>query len=182
MRWLSLALVGVVSLGGCRKATQPPIIGDAVADSAEQVIYDGWFLLTNSGVKRGELQADTMYVFNDQSRFLLRHIRGKFNTETGAPNGTVKGDRGTYDLRTKILEGFGNVEILSTDGRRLRSNHLKYSQFQDQFSSDSAYTLVRGTETQRGIGFVSDPNLTTFRCLRACGGEALVPLSTLPKP
>lgn len=182
MRWVLVVLVGVVSLAGCRKATQPPVVGDAVADSAEQVIYDGWFLLTNAGVKRGELHADTMYVFNDQSRFLLRHINGKFNTETGAPNGTVKGDRGTYDRRTQVLEGFGNVEIVSTDGRRLKSNHLRYAQVQNQVSSDSAYTLVRGSEIQRGIGFISDPNLTVFRCLRACGGEALVPLSTLPKP
>lgn len=182
MKWLAAILVGVVSLAACGRRTPPPVVADAVADSAEQVIYDGWFLLTHSGVKRGELWADTMYVFNDQSKFLLKQIRGKFNTETGAPNGTIKGDRGTYDRRLGILEGFGNVEIVSTDGRRLRSNHLKYVQAKNEVSSDSAYTLVRGSETQRGIGFVSDPNLTRFRCLRACGGEALVPLGGIQRP
>jgi len=172
----------IVALAACRKTTQPPVVGDVVADSADQVIYDGRFFLTNSGVKRGEMRSETLYVFSDQTKFLLRKVRGTFNTETGAPNGTISGDRGTYDRRTQILEGFGNVIVTSTDGRRLTSNHLKYSQVQNQISSDSAYTMIRGTETQRGIGFVSDPNLTQFRCLRACGGEALVPLGNLPKP
>ncbi len=179
MRWALLAIVGVVSLGGCRKTTQPPIVGDAVADSAEQVIYDGWFLLTNSGVKRGQLHADTMYVFSDQSRFLLRHITGNFNTDLGAPNGTIKGDRGTYNRRLQVLEGFGNVVVTSTDGRRLLSNHLKFEQLSNTISSDSAFTFYRGKDVQRGIGFRTDPNITVFQCLRACRIEGDVPLGNL---
>lgn len=178
-----VVLAGLVALAaaGCRKATQPPVVGDVVADSADQVIYDGRFFLTNSGVQRGLMRSETLYVFNDQSKFLLRKVRGTFNTETGAPNGTISGDRGTYDRRAQVLEGFGNVIVTSTDGRKLMSNHLKYAQLQNQISSDSAYTMIRGSETQRGIGFVSDPNLTQFRCLRRCGGEALVPLSNIPR-
>ena len=85
-----------------------------------------------------------------------------------------------FRLRTQILEGFGNVVVTSTDGRRLSSNHLKYSQSANRISSDSSYTLVRGNDTQTGIGFISDPNLSEFRCLRACGGSGLVPLGRLP--
>lgn len=180
---LLLAALSVLVIGGagCRKATQPPVAGDAaLADSADQVLFDVRYLLTQSGVKRGQMFADTMFVFGDQSRFLLRRVRANFSTEAGTPNGTLRGDRGTYDLRTQILEGFGNVVVTSTDGRRLSSNHLKYAQSANQISSDSAYTLIRGGDTQTGIGFISDPNLTEFRCLRACGGSGLVPLGRLP--
>src|SRR5213075_1672044 len=123
--------------------------------------------------------ADTIFVFNDQTHFILRLVRAIFNTETGAPNGTLKGDHGTYDLRAAILEGYGNVVVTATDGKRLLSNHLKYSQQLNQISSDSAFTFYRGKDVQRGIGFVSDPNVTVFRCLRACSVAADLPLGNL---
>jgi LPS export ABC transporter protein LptC len=133
-------------------------------------------------VRRGELFADTIFVYNDQTHFVLRHVRATFNTEIGAPNGALKGDRGIYDLRTQILEGFGNVVVTSTKGEKLSSPQLKYVQATNTISSDSAFTLTRPLQVQRGIGFTSDPNLNTFRCLRACAGEALLPIKGMSKP
>jgi len=183
VKWLVMASISVLVLTSCGKTMQPPIAGvGSLADSADQVIFDGHTLLTNRGVQRGEMFGDTIFVFQDQTKFVLRRVRATFNTETGAPNGTLRGDHGTYDLRSQILEGFGNVVVTSTDGKRLESNHLKYSQAQNQVSSDSAFTLYRGNDVQRGIGFVSDPNITVFRCLRACRGAANVPLNTFPTP
>lgn len=182
-RWpAAFALTAALALG-CRKTTQPPVVAEAtLSDSAEQVLWDIHQFLTENGVKRGDMYADTAFVFNDQTKFVLRNVRGEFTTETGAPNGTMKGDRGTYDLRTHTLEGYGNVRITSTDGKTLTSNHLKYVEATNQVSSDSAFVMRRKTEVQRGIGFTSDPNLKVFKCLRACGGEALVPLKGLDKP
>ena len=180
MRWLVLATIAVVALDGCRKAAQPPLAGGpSLADSAEQVLFDVHTMLTDHGVKRGDMYADTLYVFNDQTRFVMRQVRATFNTETGAPNGTLRGDRGTYDLRQQVLEGYGNVVVTSTDGKRLESNHLRYAQAQNLVSSDSAFTLLRGQDVQRGIGFTSDPNITRFQCLKACRISADVPLGEL---
>lgn len=180
--WIAAALVSGLALGGCRKTTQPPVAEASLADSAEQVLFDVHSFLTEGGVKRGDMYADTVFVFNDQTKFVLRRVRATFNTETGAPNGSLTGDRGTYDLRSQTLEGFGNVVVLSTDGRKLESNHLKYVQALNQVSSDSAFKLTRKSEVQRGIGFASDPNLAKFSCFRACRGEALVPLKGLTSP
>ncbi len=180
--WTAAALASAVALAGCRKVTQPPVGEASLADSAEQVLFDVHSVLTDHGVKSGDMYADTVYVFNDQTKFVLRRVRAAFNTETGAPNGTLKGDRGIYDLRTQTLEGFGHVVVLSTDGRKLESNHLKYAQALNQVSSDSAFTLTRKSEVQRGIGFASDPNLSRFKCFLACRGEALVPLKGLANP
>ena len=181
MRLFTLS-VACLSIVACGKKTPPPTAGGpSLADSADQVLFDVRSPITHSGVKRGEMFADTIFVFREQTLFVMRRVRATFNTETGAQNGTLKGDRGTYDLRTQVLEGFGNVVVTSTKGERLSSNHLKYNQAGNEISSDSAYTLVRNNETQRGIGFVSDPNLSVFRCLRSCGGSAPVPLGGLPR-
>ena len=179
----SLVIAVAIAVAGCRKTSQPPVVGEpSLADSAEQVIFDGSSLMTDRGVKRGELFADTIFVFNDQTRFVLRRVRATFNTETGALNGTLRGDRGTYNLRTQTLEGFGNVVVTSTDGKRLASPHLRFVQSTNTISSDSSFTMTEPGRTQRGIGFTSDPNLTQFKCFRACSGSALVPLGELTKP
>ena len=172
-------LVAIVAIAACGGSKQPPVAGETLADSAEQVMFDVHTILTNTGVKRGDMYADTIYVFENQTLFVMRVVRATFNTETGAPNGTLRGDRGIYKLRDKLLEGFGNVVVTSTDGRKLVSNHLRYSQLSNEISSDSAFTLTQQDRVQRGIGFTSDPNITVFRCHRACSGSANVPLGEL---
>ena len=180
MKWLILVSIGVVALASCRKSAQPPVVGGpSLADSAEQILFDVHSMLTDHGVKRGDMYADTVYVFNDQTKFVMRRVRATFNTTLGAPNGTLRGDRGTYDLRAQVLEGYGNVVVTSTEGRRLTSNHLKFTQTTNMISSDSAFTFFRGKDVQRGIGFLSDPNITRFQCMRACSVSGDVPLNSL---
>lgn len=183
MMRLVAATAAVALLASCGQTTKPPVVGEpSHADTADQVIFDGRSHLTESGVKRGQMFADTIFVFRDQTHFVLRRVRAIFNTETGVQNGTLRGDRGTYDLRTGVLEGFGNVVVTSTDGKKLESPHLKYVQKANSISSDSAFTLTEPGRMQRGIGFTSDPNLNSFRCFRACSGSALVPIGDLTKP
>jgi LPS export ABC transporter protein LptC len=185
MRWLAFgaAIAATVAVVSCRKVTQPPVIGDAaLADSAEQIVAGVRMHMTHSGVKRGELFADTMYVFENQTRFFLKQVKANFHTEQGMPNGNLRGDRGTYDVRTKILEGFGNVVVVSTKDERLTSPHLRFAEALNQISSDSAYRLVQGDKVQTGVGFVSDPNLTRFKCKSSCGGSAPDVLKQLPRP
>ena len=180
MSRLFLLAAATAVVVACSDSSQPPVAnGLTLADTAEQVMFDVRTHLTNTGVKRGEMFADTVFVFDDQTLFALRRVRANFNTETGAPNGTLRGDRGTYNLRSKILEGFGNVVVTSTDGKRLTSNHLKYSENSNQISSDSAFVYREGTDVQRGVGFVTDPNLTVFRCLSSCRTEGDVQIGNI---
>ena len=173
----------VLGLESCKQATKPPVGGvPNAADSADQIIFDGHTMLTDGGVKRGDLFADTIYVFRDQTHFALRRVRAEFNTELGAKNGTLKGDRGTYDLRTRVLEGFGNVVVTSTDGKKLESPHLKFVESLNLISSDSAFKATEGDRISTGIGFTSDPNLRSIKCFRACGGSGLVPLGEMKRP
>ena len=179
--WGAMAtLATLATLSACNRSTQPPVAEEmAFADSAEQVLFDVRSLLTHRGVKRGEMFADTVFVFDDQTKFELRVVRANFSTETGAPNGTLRGDRGTYSTRTKVLEGFGNVVVTSTDGKRLTSNHLKFSENVNEIASDSAFVYREQDKVQRGVGFRTDPNLIVFRCLSRCVTEGQVELGNI---
>jgi len=137
---------------GCKETKAPPVGVKGPVDTAEQVGFGVRTVLTGNGVQRGV----------------------KFNTETGAPNGTMRADRGLYDLRTQVLEGFGNVVVTSLDGKRLKSPQLKFNQLANEVSSDTTFEMVAGARTQSGIGFRTDPNLNRFSCLRACRTSGIV--------
>jgi LPS export ABC transporter protein LptC len=180
MKGLVAFVLLVAAAGACKKSTNPPAVSEmSLADSADQIIFEGRFFPTTNGISRGVLRADTIFVFNDGSVYVLRQVNGEFTTETGAPNGTIRGDRGIYDRRMRVLNGYGNVVVTSTKGERLTSNHLRYSELKDEISSDSAFTIVRGTDVQQGVKFISDPNLRDFRCLSACSGAANVPIGEI---
>lgn len=170
---LCLAIATVATAAGCRKqGSAPPVKTSAsLADSAEQVMLNVRALLTDRGVQKGELFADSAYVFDDNTRFELRTVRATFNTPTGVKDGDLRSDRGRYDLRQQVLEGFGNVVITTNDGRRLTSPQLRYSQAMNEVSSDTSFTLVEPGRTLSGIGFRSDPQLTRFRILKGARGQ-----------
>ena len=168
-----LAVAGLFVAIACRKqGAAPPIKrGITMADSAEQVMLGVRLLLTDRGVQRGELFADTGYVFEEQTRFELRKVRATFNTSTGTKDGVLSADRGLYNQRESRLEGFGHVVIVTTEGKRLTSPHMKYLQLQNEVSSDSAFTLVEPGRTVSGVGFRADPQLTRVQILRNAGAQ-----------
>jgi LPS export ABC transporter protein LptC len=170
---LWLAAAALVAFAACkRQGSAPPVKrGTTLADSAEQVMLGVRMLLTDRGVQRGELFADTAYVFDDQTRFELRKVRATFNTSTGTKDGVLSADRGIYNQREAKLEGFGNVVIVTTEGKRLTSPHMRYLQGLNEVSSDSAFTLVEPGRNVSGIGFRADPQLTRVQILRNLGAQ-----------
>lgn len=168
----AIAAVLVVAVASCRDAKQPPVAAmPAIADSADQVLQGVHYLMSSGGIQRAELRADTAYVLDDQTRFDLRNTDVTFTTETGAPQGTMQARRGMYNLRSQVLEGRGDVVVKLVDGRTLRSPHVTYNQLAHLISSDTTYTLTRGSDSQSGIGFSSNESFTRFTCLRNCGGN-----------
>lgn len=166
-----LALVSVAVAACSKQGHAPPVkAGVSMADSAEQVMLNVRSLLTDKGIQRGEMFADSAYIFDDNTRFELRKVRATFNTSTGVKDGTMSGDRGRYNLREQVLEGFGHVVITTNDGKRLTSPHVRYSQALNEVSSDSAFTMVEGGRTVQGIGFRSDPQLNRLQILKGARG------------
>ncbi|MEO5815755.1 MAG: LPS export ABC transporter periplasmic protein LptC, partial [Gemmatimonadaceae bacterium] len=127
---LVVAMIAIVAVAGCNEKGAAPPVGakQSLADSAEQVMFNVHFLLTDKGVQRGELFADTAYIFDENTRFDLRKVRSTFNTSTGAKDGVMSADRGKYNIRQQMLEGFGNVVIVTNDGKRLTTPQLRYMQ------------------------------------------------------
>jgi LPS export ABC transporter protein LptC len=172
-RLLVVSAVIVLAVAGCSSQSSRPLAkgGVSLADSAEQVLFNMRSLLTDKGIQRGELFADSAYIFDDNTRIELRKVRATFNTSIGTKDGTMTGDRGRYDLRQQVLEGFGHVVITTNDGKRLTSPHVRYTQTINEVSSDSAFTLVEGGKTVSGQGFRADPQLNRFQIIKGASGK-----------
>jgi LPS export ABC transporter protein LptC len=180
-RVLFAAAVGLVAVLACQDVKPPPVaVAPSAIDSADQVFLGVRYLLTGNGIKRGELFADTVFVFDDQTRFDLRHARVEFTQEDGTPFGTMRALRGQHNLRTQELEGRGDVVINLVDGRTLKSPHVIYKQLINEISSDTTFEISKGDKVYHGVGFKTDPKFSVFSCFRRCGGSADVALPTTP--
>lgn len=182
MRTLLVVSLLAVASAACSSKTQPPVATHSpLADSADQVIYGLRFKLTDGGLSRAQLQADTAYFFEDNTRIELENVHTIFYTATGAKDAVLTSRRGTYNSRTTNMVARKNVVVVSEDGRHLTTPELIYNQQTNEISSDSAFVMTEPTRRLEGIGFRSDPNMNNLRILKGASGVG-GNVSTMPAP
>ena len=155
----------------CSEKTRPPVAGQsALADSADQVMYGARFNLTDRGLSRARLNADTAFFFNENTRVELQKVHTTFFTASGAKDAVLTSRRGTYDSRLGNMRARKNVVVVSEEGKRLVTEELIYDQNRNEISSDSAFVMTEPGRQLSGIGFRSDPNMRNIRILRGASG------------
>jgi LPS export ABC transporter protein LptC len=177
-----MGILAAVSASACTSKTQPPVATKSpLADSADQVIYGLRFNLTDSGVDRAHLQADTAYFFDENTRIEVEPVHTTFYTSTGSKDAVLTSERGTYNSRTSSMVARENVLVVTEDGRRLTTSELTYNQQRNEISSDSAFVMTEPNRRLEGIGFRSDPNMKNIQILKAASGMAKG-IATEPSP
>jgi LPS export ABC transporter protein LptC len=174
---ISAALITSVACQG-NKSTPPVVRRSALADSADQVMFGARFNLTDRGLERAELHADTAYFFDDNTRIELRKVETTFYTTSGARDAYLTSNRGTYNNRTMQMIARGKVVVITEEGRRLETPELKYDQQLNEISSDSAFVLTEPGRRLEGVGFRSDPNMQNvqiFKTRRGTTGAVTLP-------
>ena len=169
----ALLVLASVFLAACTTKKQPPVATHSpLADSADQVMYGARFNLTDKGLERAQLEADTAYFFEDNTRIELEKVHTTFYTAMGAKDAVLTSERGTYNSRTTNMVARKNVVVVSEDGRRLTTPELIYNQQINQISSDSAFVMTEPGRRLEGIGFRSDPNMNNIKVLKGASGVA----------
>lgn len=174
MRLAALVLLAAVASAACSDVnkTEPGRTSVSILDSADQVAFGSRTLVTDAGLLRAEIFADTTLFLDQNARISMRVVKGDFFNAQGAKDATMTARRATYDSRTQNLEAWGDVIVTSVDGRVLKSPMLSFNSRENQILSDSAFVLTEpdGKE-MRGVGFRADPNLDVIRVLRLDRGR-----------
>lgn len=175
MKAMLFMVAGFVAAGmlvGCDDKAQPPVAGrSALADSADQVMFNARFNLSDKGLSRAQLDADSAYFFDDNTRVELRRVATTFFTTTGARDAYLTSRRGTYNSRYGSMLARDSVVVVTEEGRRLVTPELKYDQTKNEISSDSAFEMTEPGRRVAGVGFRSDPNMQNVRILRTKSGS-----------
>ncbi len=182
MRAFAPLLLGI-ALACAGEGTAPQrVSGSPMADSADQMMFGINTLLTDRGVLNAELESDTAFFFDENTRIELRVVKLIFHTRTGERNSVLTGNEGTYNTRQSRMEARGNVVVVTEDGRRLTTEQLRYDQIRNEISSDSAFVLTEPGRRLEGIGFTSDPNMNNVRVNRLIEGQGAVSTGDLGQP
>jgi LPS export ABC transporter protein LptC len=167
MRWFVTGLI-LAATAACRDTSTPTARPAATtADSADQTMFGVQFFVTDAGLRRAEVKADTAYMFEENTRTELRVVKATFFQSAGDKDSDLTSRQGTYNSRIGSMEARGDVVVNSVAGRKLTTPHLRFDPTRNEISSDSTFELrERNGRILRGIGFVSDPDLNAVRVLK----------------
>lgn len=162
---LLLASLGAVACGE-EPAPEPsgPDFGELEAD---QVMVEVEHYMTREGVRRAHLMADTVYLLDEGSTARLRHFTVDFFGEQGDRTSVLRAVDGLYEMKTGDMRARRNVRVVDADeAQRLRTEELIYEASSGELRSEADFVLLRGRDTIRGTGFVTDPGLDSLRTMR----------------
>ncbi len=172
--WLLLGAVAVA----CEESGARPTTTIQAPDSADQVLEGFSHYVTNDGVRRSRVEADTAYFYEGSQVTNLVNVKVTFYDLKGAESSTLTSRTGVYRWQDGSMEANGKVLVVSPDGRRLATERLRYDNGSNQISTDRHFTFDRGEEHLEGNSFRSDPdfrNVVTDRPRGVAGDGMLLP-------
>jgi LPS export ABC transporter protein LptC len=168
----------VAMTAGCEATGARPTTTLSSADSADQVLEGFSHFVTNQGIRRSRVEADTAYFYENTQITQLRNVKVTFFDLKGEESSTLTSRAGTYRWQDGAMEANGNVAVVTPDGRRLATETLRYDNGTNTISTDKHFSFDRGTEHLEGNSFRSDPdfkNVVTDRPRGVAGDGMLLP-------
>jgi LPS export ABC transporter protein LptC len=174
--WAAAALAaGAAACGGGGDPTAP-----AVLDLEHQQATFGMNLkLTENGVLRADVYADTAFAEPGSSQTELRNVRLTFFGEEGERRGTLTSTSGQYDQRSNLMIARGRVVLVveaDDDGgqRTVRTEELYYDQNGDRVWSEVPTSIEREGEILYADSFTANTAFTDIRGRNATTSEVRV--------
>lgn len=174
----ALSVCSALSVVACEDSGVRPTTTVQAPDSADQVLEGFSHYVTNEGVLRSRVEADTAFFYEPTQVTELHKVKVVFYDVKGAESSTLTALRGTYRWQDGSMEARGNVVVVSPDGRRLATQLLRYDNATNLISTDRQFTFDRGAEHLEGNSFRSDPdfrNVVTDRPRGVTGDGMLLP-------
>jgi LPS export ABC transporter protein LptC len=164
-------LLAIAALPACQEEAVRPTLTLEASDTADQVLEGMDHYITDNGVRKSRVEADTAYLYETTQIAEMRHVKVTFYDAAGTETSTVTADSGTYFTREGSMNARGNVIARTPDGRTLRSAELKYDSRRQEISSDKPFTYDKPGQHLEGNGFTSDPDFHNVVARQPRGGQ-----------
>lgn len=170
-----MAVVVFLSLLSCNKKEEdsvaiefdPEVIPSMVTDSVVTLISD-------SGITRYKLVADTWHIFDKAKEPYWYFPEGLYlerfdeNLDIEA---TIIADSAWNFTNKSLWRLKGNVEITNMDGDEFRSDELFWNQAEEKVYSDKYIEIKQKNTELKGYGFESNQEMTVFEIFRPHDGK-----------
>jgi len=171
---LSIALAGALvagALAGCgNTGTEPRAGQDFLQMPADYVLAGLTHYLTEDGVRRGVLNADSAYFYADSARADLKKVHLVLYNTSGQEAADLVSKTGQLDQRTNAMVARGNVVLVAKTGsQRVETQELHYDPNSHRIWSTVTSTIFQGGNRTVTDGFNADDQLQNIQMNRVRG-------------
>ena len=179
--WLTGAFILVLfSFAGCREnpnASPDTELGDKEEDSSIdnlpiQQFFEYRLVETNAGIRNWILASDVMNKYSGQRDVELITVHIDFYKE-GEHFSTLTSDSGLVNLQTNNIFTWGDVVVVTEDGRKLETEELYFDNETQLIHNDVFDRFTRDGDVIEGIGLEATPDLEYIEIKQKVEAEVL---------
>ncbi len=155
-------LLALALMAGCRENSNPAAEAEVDKSLSENLpteqFFDYRLVETNVGIRKWVLVSDQMNKYSGQKDVELITVHIDFYRD-GAHFSTLTSDSGTANLQTKDIFTWGNVVVITQDGRMLETEELYFNNTEQLIHNDVFDRFTRQEDVIEGIGLEATPDL-----------------------
>jgi LPS export ABC transporter protein LptC len=155
--WLAAMLV-LLPAAGCQQQAEPAAAPPRDEQVPQQEIFDYRLIETTAGVRKWVLEGERMLKYAGQQDMLLIDVKMDFYRE-GEHFSVLTADSGRANEYTKNVHTWGNVVVVTDDGRMLETEELFFDNESQLIYNDVFDRFTRQEDIITGIGLEATPDL-----------------------
>ncbi len=163
----------LLAVSACEQDTElasSTATGEPVAEKPAQQFFDYRLIESNAGIKQWVLQSAEMQKFTGQRDAILFDVHMDF-FQDGEHFSVLTADSGRANLHTKNIHTWGNVVIITDDGRKLETEQLYFNNETELIHNDVFNRFTRQTDIMTGMGLEATPDLEYIELKRDVQAE-----------
>jgi LPS export ABC transporter protein LptC len=153
--------VFMTAVSGCRDSGEPAPTASSATNPGrvpEQQFFDYRLIESEAGVRQWVLQSEKMLKFSGEKDVHLVTLHMDFFKE-GTHFSVLTADSGRANLTTKDVHTWGNVVVVTDDGRVLETEELFFNNQTQLIHNDVFDRFTQDGDVLTGIGLEATPDL-----------------------
>jgi len=168
MRLLFLFLVILIAC-----TNDPKLVQEFVSDKEQAIeqIKGAELLHTENGKIKVRIIAGKIERFQNLQPQLIfsENLEIYFYNDSSQLQSTLKAYDGSVDEEKKIMVAQNNVELISSDNKKLETEELVWDEKNNKIYTDKKVKIITNKEVVYGEGFTSNPDFTEYSIIKIHG-------------